>query len=91
MLNVRYAKCKLRVQKWADFLYYQQKYVEEMFSKQCCGSGSRIRDLLDPWIQDPGWVKNQDPEPGSGSGMHIQDHISKSIETILWVKNTKIL
>ncbi len=28
--------------------------------EQCCGSG--IRCL---WIQDPGWVKNQDPDPGS--------------------------
>jgi hypothetical protein len=25
----------------------------------------RIRDpvLFDPWIQDPGWVENQDPDP----------------------------
>jgi hypothetical protein len=27
----------------------------------------RIRDpmLFDPWIRYPGWVKNQDPDPGS--------------------------
>ncbi len=27
----------------------------------------RIRDpvLFDPWIWDPGWVKSQDPDPGS--------------------------
>jgi hypothetical protein len=29
----------------------------------------RIRCLFDPWIRDPGWVKNQDPDqdvhPGS--------------------------
>jgi hypothetical protein len=31
--------------------------------KQCCGSG--IRCLFDPWIWDPGWVKSQDPDPGS--------------------------
>jgi hypothetical protein len=33
---------------------------------QCCGSGSGIRDPVsfDPWIRDPGWVKNQDPDPG---------------------------
>jgi hypothetical protein len=27
----------------------------------------RIRDppcLFDPWIRDPGWVNNQDPDPG---------------------------
>jgi hypothetical protein len=27
-----------------------------------CGSGSGIRCLSDPWIRDPGWVKNQDPD-----------------------------
>ncbi len=30
---------------------------------QCCGSGSEIRCLFDPWIRDPGWVKFQDPDP----------------------------
>jgi hypothetical protein len=33
-----------------------------------------IRGLFDPWIRDPGWVKNLDPDPGwkrFGSG--IQD------------------
>jgi hypothetical protein len=29
---------------------------------QCCGSG--IHCLFDPWIWDPGWVKNQNPNPG---------------------------
>jgi hypothetical protein len=24
---------------------------------QCCGSGSGIRSLFNPWILDPGWVK----------------------------------
>jgi hypothetical protein len=41
--------------------------------------------LFDPWIRDPGWVKNQNPDPGSG--MNIPDHISQSLETIVWVKN----
>jgi hypothetical protein len=31
---------------------------------QCCGSGSGIRCLFDPWIRDLGWVKNQNPDPG---------------------------
>jgi hypothetical protein len=22
------------------------------------------KKIFDPWIQDPGWVKNQDPDPG---------------------------
>jgi hypothetical protein len=42
---------------------------------QCWGSGSGFRCLFDPWIRDPGWVKNQEPE-----------HISESLETIFWVK-----
>ncbi len=32
--------------------------------KQCCGSGCGIRCLSDPWIRDPGRVKNNDPDPG---------------------------
>ncbi len=36
--------------------------LQEIFLEQCCGSG--IRCLFDPWIWDPGWVKNQDPDPG---------------------------
>jgi hypothetical protein len=40
---------------------------------QCCGSGSGIRCLFDPWIRDPGWVESQDPDPGSG--MNNPDHI----------------
>ncbi len=31
---------------------------------QCCGSGSGIRCLFDPWIRDPGRVKNLDPDRG---------------------------
>jgi hypothetical protein len=38
--------------------------------KQCCGSGPGIRCFFDPLIRDPGWVKSQDPDPGSGSGMN---------------------
>jgi hypothetical protein len=52
----------------------------EIVADEACGSG--IRCLFDPWIRDPGWVKNQDP----GSGMNILDHISESLETICWVK-----
>jgi hypothetical protein len=54
----------------------------------------RIRDpgadvLLTPGsgIRDPGCLKNQNPDTGSGSGMNITDHISESLETIFWVKN----
>ncbi len=38
---------------------------------------------------DPGWVKNQDPDPGFG--MNILDHISKRLETIFWDKILKFL
>ncbi len=31
---------------------------------QRCGSESGIRSLFDPWIRNPGWVKNQDSDPG---------------------------
>jgi hypothetical protein len=49
-------------------------------------TGSRIRCLFDPRIRDPEWVKNQDPDPGSGSGMNVPDHISESLETIFGLK-----
>ncbi len=61
-------------------------------------SVSPIRDLgsgafLTPrsGIGDPGWVKNLNPDSGSGSGMNIPDYISESLETIFWIKNTSIL
>jgi hypothetical protein len=38
---------------------------------------------------NPGWVKNQGPDPGSRSGMNNPDHISESLETIFWVKILK--
>jgi hypothetical protein len=48
-----------------------------MFNIQCCGSGFGIRCLLDPWIQEPGWVLN------------IPDHISESFETSFGLKILK--
>jgi hypothetical protein len=59
-------------------LYWDKK-------KQYCGSG--ILDLgafLTPGfrIWDPGWVKNQDPDPRSV--MNNPDHISESLETIIF-------
>ncbi len=49
------------------------------------GSGA----FLTPGSGMRGWVKNQNPEPGSGSGMNIPDHISESAETIFWFKILK--
>jgi hypothetical protein len=47
--------------------------VEPRAVDQCCGSGSGIRYLFDPWIRDPRWVESQHPDPGSG--MNNPDHI----------------
>ncbi len=46
----------------------------------------RIRDPVPfwprPWIRDPGWVKNEDPDPGWTSWIIFFE----SLETIFWVK-----
>ena len=44
------------------------------------GSGIRDGKNSDPGskIENPGWVKSQDPDLGSGSGMENPDHISES-------------
>jgi hypothetical protein len=42
---------------------------------QCCESGSGIPF----WPRDPGWVKNQDSDPGPGSGRNIPDGTSRII------------
>ncbi len=31
---------------------------------------------------EPGWLTNQDPDPGSGYRMNIPDHISESLEIL---------
>ncbi len=38
------------------------KCPHNITDEQCCGSG--IRCLFYPWIREPGWVKNQYPDPG---------------------------
>jgi hypothetical protein len=37
----------------------------------------------------PGWVKSQDPNPGSGSRMNNPYYIPESLETIFWAKILK--
>jgi hypothetical protein len=55
----------------------------------CCGSGSGIQCLFDPWIRDPEWIF---PDPGSRiSDPGSQDHILKSFLTIFLVKSSIIL
>jgi hypothetical protein len=51
--------------------------------------GSGIRCFLDPCFRDPRWVKDHDPNPGSGFEMNNLDHISERLETIFWVKILK--
>jgi len=52
---------------------------------QCCGSGSGIRCLFDPWIRDPGWVevsiRIRDEQPGSYF-LELRNHF-------FWVKILK--
>jgi len=59
-------------QSWFQILDFYWKKI------QCCGSGSGIRCLLDPWIRDPQWVF-------SGSRIRIPDPTitSESLRTII--------
>ncbi len=52
-------------------------FISLMCFGQCYVSGSGIRRLFDPWIRDPGWGKNQDPDLGLRSYF-------REIETIFW-------
>jgi hypothetical protein len=73
---------------WGFYLSYNWQTVKNKKKIPPVHAVLRVRNrcLFDPWIRDPGWVKNQDPDPRSGSGMNIPDHISFSLETIFWVK-----
>jgi hypothetical protein len=55
--------------------------------KQCCGSGSGIRCLFDPWIRDPEWVYSGSRISDSGS----LTHIFESLVTTFRVKSSIIL
>ncbi len=67
-------------------IYYTRVHKNH---RQCCGSGSGIRDrvLFDPWIRDPEYVfsGSRISDPGS------QDHIFKSFLTIFLVKSSIVL
>jgi hypothetical protein len=74
---------------WLIFEDDEKLFLNHIFSVADPDPGFRIRCLFDPWNRDKGWVKAR-----SGSGMNIPDHISEILEileTIFWVKNTKIL
>ncbi len=58
----------------------------KMPTKQCCGSETGIRRLYDPWIRNPGWVKNLDPDPGEQPGSYF-----RQLRNNFLGKNTKIL
>ncbi len=64
---------------YAKMLHNPQKCL------QCCGSGSGIRCLFDPWIREPERVKNRDPDPGWTS----QIINSESFKTIFGLKILK--
>jgi hypothetical protein len=46
------------------------------------GPASGIRCLFDPWIRDPGLVKNQDP----GSGLKTSRIMFQELRNNFWVK-----
>ncbi len=50
--------------------FYCLSYVPTSVEDPDPGSGA----FFDPWIRDTGWVRNQDPVPGSGSWMNNPDH-----------------
>ena len=73
---------------------------EQSQNLQCCESGSGIRDqgsgaFLTPGFgsgiqdQDPGWVKSQDPDPGSGSGMETRNKFLRAEKPFFLVKILK--
>jgi hypothetical protein len=51
---------------YSTYIYciYEPKIDNGAFLFARLPNTSGIRCLLDPWIRDPGWVKNQDPDPG---------------------------
>ncbi len=48
---------------------------------QCCVSGVRCR--FDPWIQDPEWVKNQDPGSGINNTYPYFREIRKYLNSLV--------
>jgi hypothetical protein len=50
---------KLRELKYINFINRFRAVIKSVLR-------IRIRCLFDPLIRDPGWVKNHDPDPGSG-------------------------
>ncbi len=65
----------------------------------CCGSGSGIRCLLDPWIRDSDPWSGMGKKSGSGSEMNNPDHISESLKNyflglkylkyLMWIRDRK--
>ncbi len=56
----------------------------------------RIQDPVPFWHRDPGWVKNQDPDPGSEFRMNNPDHNSESLKnyflgwnSLMWIRDGK--
>jgi len=49
----------------------------------------KVKDHRETNVADPGWLKNQDPEPGSRSGMNYPDHIFRELRNKFWFKILK--
>ncbi len=68
----------------------EDQTMEEEEGEKTTTGVDNIREMLDEIEEQVAmrftWVKNQDPDPGSGSGMNIPNHISESLGTIFWVK-----
>jgi hypothetical protein len=63
-----------------------QKFAFAISTISVADPGSGLRCLFDPRIRAPGWVKNQDPDPG----MNNPDHISETLgNNFLGLKNLK--
>jgi len=79
-----------------NFLFGNWKYKCSIYEhgihvsylrNQCCGSGSGIRCIIDPWIRDLGWLKSQDPDRDPGWTTRII--FPRALNPFFWVKILK--
>jgi hypothetical protein len=56
--------CTQRFFKRSEWVYKLYADIPKQTLRHCCGSGSGIRCLFDPWIRDPGRINKQDPDLG---------------------------
>ncbi len=72
-------RIQLRIRLLSSVTYPQAHYISlknfNVFCKQCCGSGSGIRDWVPFWPLDPGSGMGESQHSDPGSGMNNPDHI----------------